>query len=198
MKIYDPRVQLAQDGNAAYCPLMLVLDEDRRLLNESFCGDPLSLSDWKPLKAIRSGSEQVNFSRPLGDRCGIDYKLDPMVLSRGALDVLLPHIGSYAQELPLDFDERSYSLLNITRVIDALDESRSELYRFPSSGRVGDILRYVFKTELVKDEFIFKIPQLPRNAVFVTNRFVEIVTEAGLTGFDFQLLWAADPSAADR
>ena len=126
---------------------------------------------------------------PLGDRQAIGYYTDPMALSRHALDVLLPHIGPLVQLVPLQFAEGEYAAVNITHVIDALDEAHSDIERFPSSGRISRILRHAFKPDRVKDELIFKIPQTPRRA-FVTDRFVKLVNDAGLTGFAFEPIWS--------
>lgn len=183
------------DGNDVYCRLLVATDEERKVLDEQFRGVPMSLAAWKPLKVIRMYSEPENLAKPLGDRAAIDAHRDPPVFSRCALDVLLPHIGRFGQVLPLDFDEWEYSLFNITNVIDALDEEASDVWRFPSSGRIGDIKRHVFRSQAVRDQWIFKIPQRGGFA-FVTDRFVELVRQHGLTGFGFELLWSDDASTA--
>jgi hypothetical protein len=190
----------AYDGNDVYCRLMVESDADRKVLDafESFRGQPVDLKQWKPFKVIRAYTTPDNLTKPLGDRAGVDFRSDPVVLSRRALDELLPYIGRFGQMLPLAFDECEYSLFNITNVVDALDEAASEVWRFPSSGRIGDIKRYVFKPEAVRDQWIFKIPQRSKGFAFVTDRFVEAVQQAGLTGFGFELLWSDEKAPAAR
>jgi hypothetical protein len=197
MNVYDPSMEI-HSGNCAFCRLLVVSDDDRKVLGESFRGEAIDLQSWKPLEVTRAHTTPGNLTKPLGDRAGIDFKTDPMVLSRRALDELLPYIGRFGQMLPLAFDECEYSLFNITNVVDALDEAASEVWRFPSSGRIGDIKRYVFKPEAVRDQWIFKIPQRSKGFAFVTDRFVEVVHRAGLTGFGFELLWSDKEAPAAR
>jgi hypothetical protein len=61
-------------------------------------------------------------------------------------------------------------LFNPTTVLDALDESASELWKFPG-GRVGGIDRHVFRAETIGDAAIFKIPTLKRSPPYYTDKF---------------------------
>jgi hypothetical protein len=192
MNVLKPAKAMREDGNGVYCRFMLVSDDDRRVLSDDFRGEEVPLDQWVPWKIIRAGTTAGNLTKPLGDRAGIDFNLDPMVLSRRALEVLLPHVGPSGQALPLAFDEAEYFLFNITNVVDALDEPACQVWRFPSTGRIGEIKRYAFKPEAVRDQWIFKIPQQPKGFAFVTDRFVEVVEQHRLTGFGFELLWSDD------
>jgi hypothetical protein len=184
------------DGNDVYCRLLVASDDDRKVLDSAFRGVSISISSWRPLKAIRMYSESENLAKPLGDRAAIDALSDPMVLSRRALDVLLPHIGSLGQVLPLAFDEAEYFLFNITNVIDALDIAASDVVYFKDGGFYR-VKRYAFKPDVVRDQWLFKIPQHATGFAFVTDRFVEVVQRAGLTGFGFEPLWSDEaPSDA--
>jgi hypothetical protein len=104
--------------------------------------------------------------------------------------------------LPLRIAEGAHYVYNTTRVLDALDEERSTLVRFPD-GNVMRIENYEFREELVRPFPIFRIPQ-SRAKVFVTDVFVERVTSARLTGFDFCPIWPRQerersaPRAAER
>jgi hypothetical protein len=199
MNVYRSNVDRSPDRNDKICRFMLVSDDDRRMLNDrdQLNGRPTAIEQWVPWKIQRAYTTPGNLDKPLGDRAGIDFDLDPMVLSRRALDVLLPHIGSLGQVLPLAFDECEYNLFNITNVVDALDEPACDVWRFPSSGRIGDIERYVFRPEVIRDQWLFKIPQKPTGFAFVTDRFIEVVQRAGLTGFGFEPLWSDEaPSDA--
>jgi hypothetical protein len=189
MNIYRPGIESRPDGQDAYM-VLLYADESRIHEPRTCCqSKPIDLSAWVPLPVRRDYEVNDNLTKPLGDRVGIDARVDPMVLSRRALDVLLPSIGTLGQVLPLAFEEAEYAFFNITNVVNALDESRSELEHFPSTGRLSRVLRYAFKPEAVRDQLIFKIPQQPGGFAFVTDRFVEIVKANGLTGFGFKLMW---------
>jgi hypothetical protein len=189
MNIYDPGIEKRPDGQGAYT-VLLFADEARVLEPRNSCQSKrIDLTSWVPLPVRRNYSVKDNMLKPLGDRVGIDARVDPMVLSRRALDVLLPHIGSLGQVLPLAFEEADYSFFNITNVVDALDESKSHLEHFPSSGRLSGIRRYAFQPDAVRNQLLFKIPQQPGGFAFVTDRFVEIVKANGLTGFGFEKKW---------
>jgi hypothetical protein len=198
MNIYDANIDRGPDRNDKICRFMLVSDGDRRVLNDpnQLNGTPMPIEQWVPWRIQRAYTTPGNRDKPLGDRAGLDFKTDPMVLSRRALDVLLPHIGSLGQVLPLDFDEAEYFLFNITNVVDAVDLDASETVRYPDGG-LSRIKRYVFKPDAVRDQWLFKIPQKPTGFAFVTDRFVEVVQRAGLTGFGFEPLWSdAAPEGA--
>jgi hypothetical protein len=197
MNIYRPGIESRPDGQDAY---MVLLYADRSRIHDperSCQSKPIDLSAWVPLPVRRDYEVKDNLTKPLGDRVGIDARVDPMVLSRRALDVLLPHIGNLGQVLPLAFDEAEYAFFNITNVVDALDEAKSELKYF-SDGGFHRVLRYAFKPEAVRDQLLFKIPQQPGGFAFVTDRFVEIVKANGLTGFGFDKKWTDEVSAESK
>jgi hypothetical protein len=123
----------------------------------------------------------------------IDTSGDVLNLSQRALNTLLPHIAPYGEVLPVQFDEAPFAIFNVTNVVDALDEPASEVKYFPpdvEDGRVMRIVKFVFKPEVVKDQWIFKIPQRPGSYCLVTDRFVKLVQDAGLRGFGFTKVWS--------
>jgi hypothetical protein len=195
MNIYEPGIESRADGQDAYA-VLLTADRSRlKVPRESCRSETNDLSKWIPLPVERDYSVKDNMTKPLGDRVGIDAYVDPMVLSRHALDVLLPHIGNLGQVLPLAFDEAEYAFFNVTNVVDALDESASELKYFPDGG-FHRVLRYAFKPDAVRDQWLFKIPQQPGGFLFVTERFVELVKSSGLTGFKFKPVWSDEVAAS--
>lgn len=117
------------------------------------------------------------------------------VLSARALRALSSLLEKRAELLPLRYPRREYSALNVLRTIDALDEDSSELERF-DSGRVMAVNRFSFKAERLQDEIIFRIPQLQRGHVFVTDRFVDSVRQHELMGFSFKQVWSSTDARA--
>lgn len=117
--------------------------------------------------------------------------------SRRAVDVLLDLLIENGEILPLECDEGDFFVYNVTRLLDALDEGASELRRFGRDrrGRVKTIVRHAFVPELVTAS-IFRIPQKPLR-IYVTQRFVDRVEAADLTGFSFGLVWPDLPSAGE-
>jgi hypothetical protein len=86
---------------------------------------------------------------------------------------------------------------NVTRVIDALNESESEVIRFNNSSKVLDIDRYSFYEKKLIGASIFRIPQF-LDWIYVTDIFVKRVESAGLKGFWFPLVWSSDPGDRDQ
>jgi hypothetical protein len=108
------------------------------------------------------------------------------VLDFVAMTQLSGILGDDVEYLPLECPDGEFSVLNVLRVIDILDESRSKLRRL-STGRVLTIDRHVF-VEDASDRWvgsnIFKLPQLLMAQPYVTS---ELVTAAQhLRGFIFE------------
>jgi len=105
-----------------------------------------------------------------------------------ALGGLLEHHGEL---LPLACPDADLWLFNTLTVVDALDEERSELVRF-DDGTVLAVERYEFRATAVVP--VFKVPQLLRGPLFVSDEFASAVTEAGLTGLELTEAWAGPAS----
>lgn len=195
MRIFEPLKECRSDGSYPHCRLTFASDADRRRFDggRPFRGSPVEGHLALPYAMQRCNDYPQEIGLPVGDRLGIGLNMDPMALSRRALDVLLPHIGPAVQLIPLTFDEGEYAMVNIVNVIDALDEAHSGIERFPSSGRVSRIKRYSFHPDVVRNEWIFKIRQAQAEA-FVTEQFVDLVRSSGLTGFEFRTLWSDEVS----
>lgn len=65
---------------------------------------------------------------------------------------------------------------------------KSELKLFPSSGRVMRVIKYVFRTEKLKNVTIFKLPEFPKGISYATEEFKKVVEENNITGFKFKEL----------
>ena len=98
--------------------------------------------------------------------------------------------------LPLTCQEGEYFIFNVLQIVDALDESASRIIRFPNSEKILEIESFVFEPTPVVGVHIFKLKQQPLGRVFISDRFVERVKEARLTGFRFEWLWASDQESS--
>lgn len=105
------------------------------------------------------------------------------ILSQGAHDALFDLIHKYVQFISIGkFKGSNYYLLNVLKVVDALDEKLSGVaYSEDDPERVIDISKYVLKPDAVNEVPIFKIPQ-SLNRVFVTRSFVDTIIEHKLSG----------------
>ena len=110
-----------------------------------------------------------------------------------AIDALGDLLEGHGEILPTSCKGERVYFFNVTRVIDALDESNSELRHYLGSHKISTIKRYAFFMERLTGVTIFKIPHFSK--VFVTGPFVERVNSAGLTGFWFPRRWSTDKRA---
>jgi hypothetical protein len=131
---------------------------------------------------------------------------DPRRLPKGDFPSLIPGVTVFSQKavtalrdllekngqiLPVSIAGEGYFLYNVTRIVDALDETDSSMDRF-DDGRVFYIDDHSFFPHKLAGLSIFKIPQMPDGSVFVTDVFVERVQSAGLKGFWLPVVWSRD------
>lgn len=169
-----------QPDSENYRWLTLVRESDFNVLAD--LPDSRRENDWIPL-AAEWIDDALNEGKPESDFPTLG---STPVFSRRAVDALSDMLIENGELLPLALANGNYFVYNTTRVIDALDEERSELVRL-STGRVMRVVKYVFH-QTVGFTPVFRIPQL-RTKVFVTDRFMERVTTAGLTGFALKPVW---------
>jgi hypothetical protein len=143
--------------------------------------------EWSPLE-VRVFSESSGTEDPgPGD---FPY-LEPHVpvFSEKAVVELGKLVSGMAELLPLSSDAGEFFAVNVACLDGALDEERSLIERFRSSGRVMRVQRHVFNPDVIRDTHIFKISQAPLMDVFVSEEFVSRVTAAGLQGFRREIAW---------
>lgn len=188
MNVYS--IELDSDN---YQGLELVnLDADWEAMYR-FDGTPVHA--WEPLRVAIVVENKETDHLPRSDFPSLFANVP--VLSGRAVDVLSALVGENGQLLPLDCEGcGNYVILNVTNVVDALDEKRSQIIRFPDGKKVLDIKHFVFIPSKLGNVDIFKLPQQPLGQVFVTDRFVKAVREAGLVGINFVWLWSADQKAS--
>lgn len=181
MKVYKSAVAPDQD----YEWVVAADDADfERLLVEP--ADPLADS-WTPIEVelVREdeGVRMVKADFPwLGEHT--------LIMRPSATAVVAPLVRDCAEVLPLATSDADLSLLHVIDVRDALDEHASDIVRF-SSGRVMTVRRYGFDRDQLDGAVAFRVPQLPRNALFLTEILVDAIHDAGLTGFGAELVWEA-------
>jgi hypothetical protein len=118
--------------------------------------------------------------------------LKSVLLSQRAIDVfgpLLDGAGQMFRTVQRQTETR-YTILYVRRQVDALDEDRSEVERFETSGRIADIIRAEFQAERLRDAPIFRLPR--GGKVFVTDAIADAVQRHGLTGFKLTEVWSAE------
>lgn len=83
-----------------------------------------------------------------------------------------------------------YKLFICERLIDAIDQERSDIKRFTNGG-VWRLRRYELRAELLQDMHVFRLKHR-RNMLFVSDQFVRLVQEHELTGFEFTEIWCSE------
>lgn len=135
-------------------------------------------TNWKPieLKFISKG-------RKKGD-CP-DLIIHLPVFSEKAINILNDLINDRVEYLPfICSGKEKYQGINVLKAVDCIDYDNSKVVRF-RDGKIMAFEKYVFKKDKLKDSHIFKIPDINNSAVFVSQKFVNRVKEAGLEGFEF-------------
>lgn len=142
---------------------------------------------WKPIRVMRVTKEEGRRYVP-GDLPS--SSLGDLVLNRKAKDKIGAFLEQYGELLPLACDDGEFWTLNVTCMIDALDESKSSVMRSKDPGRLLMIHKFTFRPEALENAVIFRLPQYARGSIFVTTPFVELIKSSGLTGLVFKQIWA--------
>ena len=164
---------------------LIITQGNWRPFSDLFNGLPVS----RPWTNVTFGWDPDVSRLPKGD-CPLLFTHIPVFTTR-AVDALSDLLESNGELLPIVISGEKYFLFNVTRVIDALDESRSEIIRFDDF-EIMDIEVHCFFPEKIGDAAVFKIPQMVTSDVFVTDVFVDRVKSARLKGFKFPLLWSSE------
>lgn len=173
-----PRVFRLEPDNERFVNFALV-DDDLSHIFREFSGRPLRSSWRTPAIMVADSDDEL---AALADHALLGTI---PVLSEAAVVELRDLLEPNGELLPLGYSRRSYFAYNVTTFVDALDETRSRLVRF-SSGEVMIVDTFAWRQSALTGQSIFKIPQLPRASVFVTDSFAHRVRESELTGFVFQ------------
>lgn len=150
--------------------------------NNGFDGKPFGKT-WIPIEVYEYKEKRSS----LGDCASYSYAVP--IFSQRAVDVLHDTLKQNGEILPYTFKNGKYYAYNVTTVVDVLDKKQSKFKYFDSSGRVMSIERIVFIPEKLVGLEIFKIPDIRKSDIYVTDSFVERVEKAKLTGFKFEKIW---------
>jgi hypothetical protein len=179
MKIYEPS---SSETNELCHPLN---PDEFEKIDVLINGTP-RLVDWKPIsmEIIREdgGRKFLESDSPwLGGHA--------LIFRPRAVAALGSLLRAHGELLQLLCGGADVVLYNPTRLLDALDEAASSVRRF-TTGRIMWIDRYVFRPAVIEGIDIFKIPNLRVSPTFVSQRFVDLWTTAGLKGLEFKQVWA--------
>ena len=180
MLIYQPH------GGEGYEFLNCQNSDDYEVFHQ-LDGSPRA-DQWKPVEVLRvraDGGRKFNPS---------DFPWlfsDVLVMRRRAVDALRDILDAHGEILPLatDDDVELFAFNSLT--VDALDEARSTVERFPDSNEIMWIKKIAFIETAIHGLDIFRLPGRA-SATYVSERFVDRVNAAGLVGLDFETVWASE------
>ncbi len=165
-------------------PWLTMVDEENFTVLSQLEGEPMQMT-WVPVSVV----PLIEKGAPQGPLSDFPNLGSVPAFSQRAVDHLRPLLEPNGELLPLLSTVGSFYLYNVTTVVDALDEDRSRITRFKSTGRIMQIDQYVFRPERLNALMIFKIPQLPSGDSLVTEPFRQAVVSAGLSGLEFRPVW---------
>lgn len=145
------------------------------------------LDQWKPIPVKRVRVSKREAFRP----ADLPYDGNSLILRRSAVDALRDMLDAHGELLPLQ-DEGGVELyvLNV-QDLDALDEPRSKIHYIAESNRIGYIDKPVFIPSALEGVDIFTLRR-KLGKVYFSDRFVERVKAAKLTGLDFTKVWSSE------
>ena len=128
-------------------------------------------------------SEDGNHRLPLSDfpENGSAY---PRILSQRAYDALAELLKKYGFFKKADVDGQPFYLYYPTEINHAMDREKSIIIRRPSG--YEKLIEPVFKSNTVFTPVFLLPPPFERQAVFVTDEFVDLVRKNKLTGLELR------------
>lgn len=146
------------------------------------------IDEWEPVELKCMYGEGM----PLSD---FPYYYGDPVMSDKAIDVLEPLIKDSVEYLKVLFDEKSYNIVNVIKVLNVIDYEKSVYKTFADGKGILVFEKYSFRMcdELCSSD-IFKLVDEPRRDPFVSDRFKKVVEDNNLTGFKFELVWDSEDS----
>lgn len=181
MRVYEPGVRPGFEW------VLPVHDTDHEYL-WSLDGTPRR-DTWRPVAVSRLTEADDGSPRAEADLPWLGGHV--LVLRPSAVAALGPLLERHGELLPLACPDADLWLFNTVTVVDALDEDRSELVTF-DDGTILAVEHYEFRPEAVAP--VFKVPQLLRGPLFVSDEFASALTTAGLTGLELTERWSQPAS----
>ena len=163
-----------------YAGIYVADEDDQMVVRLHYTDDPVAES-WVPPRVY----EYEDNPPKQGDFPSLSNFFIIPVMSQRAWDTLRPLIGDCCEALPVIHPSgKPYYIIHVMETIDALDEERSELERYPD-GRVAVVDRYALKYDLLEGKHIFKFPRKSGAELLLDDEFRRVVEENKLKGLRF-------------
>lgn len=179
MKVFEPL------GERGYEVVNTVSDDDYEVI-ASLGGRP-KIHDWRPIavRLVRADKRQAAMPSDfpwLG--------LGTLVLKERAVEALRDMLDANGEILPLDISDGGGLYIYNAQVIEALDESASEIMRVPGTNRIMLVKKPAFVASALVGVDIFRLPHRA-SSTYVSDRFVSRVADASLVGITFNEVWSS-------
>ena len=138
---------------------------------------------WKPLllKIWKKGKTLPSADFP-------SFELYTLIANERGWQALRPLIEKAVEALPiLHPSGKPYYVLNVTRIIDCLFLDKCETNRLPNDpdAYFSSIYTYAFDENTVRDEHLFRCPQMKELEIYASSELKNSVERNGLTGLRF-------------
>lgn len=158
-------------------------------------GDVLDfIPDWPYFEGNRIGQDNFRFKfktdTSFGEAIQGDFiNCDPTALmcTEKCLTKIHSVIENDVEILDTELDGKRVHVVNVTRLVDCLVESESDIIRFDHGG-VMWIKRHVLRWNGLESVALFQLPQTVRSELFATEAFVEVVQRHNLAGLELEEL----------
>lgn len=183
MRVY--RLTMLFDANSDTVYQVPVHAEGEEWPEAIYGAAPVS-AGWKPIRLELEAREE---RRPAGDFTMVSCSV-PALSERAAVD-LDEVLSSHAQLLPLQGPgPQKWYALNVHRLASGLlDLKNCETSKY-EDGSIMAIWQYAFLKERAGElPPIFKLAEMPRGEILVTDALVQQVRRHELIGFGFELVW---------
>lgn len=145
-----------------------------------FRPEKLAGKRWNPVKVRRVTTDMGREFKP----SDFPWLGSALIMRQRAADELRDLWDANGELLPLESEDDVQLHVFNCRIVDALDEARSSVMRFPSTNRIMYIEKPVFREGMVAGIDLFRLPL--HSATYVGETFLQRYTKAGLTGLSFQ------------
>ncbi|MFB5269429.1 imm11 family protein [Paenibacillus enshidis] len=181
--------------SSGYKPLMVDIEDETNPQIDEMLGNisrgQSMQQEWRPLRVLYKADKGKSIDFPR-------YAPAMNVFNDRAVSVLEPLIDGLVEFLPLIDDKYNFYFCNVINILDCVDHEKS----VPEI-MLDKIISYhslYFKEDLLQTErrHIFKIPELVRTRVYVSDEFRDAVLEAGLKGLDFIQVWDSEFTKEDE
>ena len=110
-------------------------------------------------------------------------------INKKALDALFPLIKNDVELLSFQLNDEKIYGINVLTIIDAIDYELSQYRTYRDGNRIMAFKKYVFRDEAIEKHNIFKIIDLPRGEIFVSEEFYKAILDNELEGFKLELVY---------